>query len=64
MDKHVQIYVDDSGYADIDDLMDLIRSLPKVQRAIIHTHLTEEMDSVSDEVKSIMRKARAAWMYE
>jgi hypothetical protein len=50
----------------MDELMAAIRSLPKVQRAIIHSHLTDDIHDVmkvSEEFKTQTDVARATWLY-
>ena len=55
------ISLDSDGYAVMDAITALVDQLPKIQQAIIHTHITAKfMPKVPT---SEMARARANWVY-
>lgn len=55
-------------YCDMDEMMNKINSLPKVQMAIIHAHLTQKIlqeneNKPYDYILDTVNKLRSNWLY-
>lgn len=55
------ISTNERGRVNMDEMMEFIRSLPRVQQGIIHTLLTEEF--YTETVGNEMATARWNWMH-